>query len=88
MPVVGAQSWALGLIHEQTCSLLQPIAAFGKGSPADYTSGVAGVDARRATPPDPRLPRWGLLAGASSTSATHFVSPAKMLKLNQARAGG
>ena len=30
------------------------------GLKAGYSSGVAGVDARRATPPDPRPPRWGL----------------------------
>ena len=30
------------------------------GSNAGHRSGVAGVDARRATPPDPRLARWGL----------------------------
>ncbi len=30
------------------------------GSNAGHSSGVAGVDARRATPPDPRLARWGL----------------------------
>src|SRR5271165_3089883 len=29
-------------------------------SNAGHSSGVAGVDARRATPPDPRLARWGL----------------------------
>src|SRR5271157_4276241 len=32
----------------------------GHGSNAGHSSGVAGVDARRATPPDPRLARWGL----------------------------
>src|SRR5271157_5661207 len=32
------------------------------GSNAGHSSGVAGVDARRATPPDPRLARWGLAA--------------------------
>src|SRR5271157_6500051 len=30
------------------------------GSNAGHSSGVAGVDAGRATPPDPRLARWGL----------------------------
>ena len=30
------------------------------GSNAGHSSGVAGVDARRATPPEPRLARWGL----------------------------
>jgi len=30
------------------------------GSNAGHSSGVAGVDARGATPPDPRLARWGL----------------------------
>ena len=33
---------------------------WGHGSNAGHSSGVAGVDARRATPPDPRLVRWGL----------------------------
>src|SRR5208337_221823 len=33
------------------------------GSNAGHSSGVAGVDARRATPPDPRLARWGLAGG-------------------------
>src|SRR5208283_4447998 len=32
--------------------------------------GVAGVDARRATPPDPRLPRWGL-AGCRQLDPSH-----------------
>src|SRR5271157_5944609 len=36
---------------------------FGHGSNAGHSSGVAGVDARRATPPDPRLARWGLAGG-------------------------
>ena len=36
---------------------------------------VAGVDARRATRPDPRPPRWGSLAIASSTPATRLLSP-------------
>src|SRR5271157_493189 len=35
----------------------------GHGSNAGHSSGVAGVDARRATPPDPRLARWGLAGG-------------------------
>src|SRR5208282_5857636 len=30
------------------------------GLNAGHSSGVAGVDARRATPPEPRLARWGL----------------------------
>src|SRR5271165_7136242 len=34
--------------------------ASGHGSNAGHSLGVAGVDARRATPPDPRLARWGL----------------------------
>ncbi|MGZ3302442.1 MAG: MFS transporter [Isosphaeraceae bacterium] len=34
--------------------------AFGHGSNAGHSSGVAGVDARRATPLDPRLARWRL----------------------------
>ena len=45
---------------------------------------MAGVDARRATPPDLRLPRGGSLAVASSTPATQLLSLAKMLKLNHA----
>src|SRR5271157_5757268 len=32
----------------------------GQGSNAGHSPGAAGVDARRATPPDPRLARWGL----------------------------
>jgi len=43
---------------------------FGPGSKAAYTSRVAGVDARRATPPDPRLPRWGL-AGWRQLDPSH-----------------
>src|SRR5271165_115793 len=30
------------------------------GSNAGHSSGVAGVGTRRATPPEPRLARWGL----------------------------
>ena len=41
----------------ETCTSLNKILAWFKCS-AVY--GVAGVDARRATPPDPRLARWGL----------------------------
>ena len=48
------------------------------GSRAGYGSGVAGVDARRATPPDPRPPRWGQLAVASSIPATQLSSPARL----------
>src|SRR5271157_4213495 len=40
------------------------------GSKAGYSSGVAGVDARRATPPDPRPPRWGL-AGCCQLDPSH-----------------
>jgi len=35
-------------------------ATFRHGSKAVHSSGVADVDARRATPADPRLRRWGL----------------------------
>ena|SRR5208282_3649925 len=35
---------------------------------------VAGVDARRATRPDPRPPRWGSLAIATSTPAPAIVT--------------
>jgi len=40
------------------------------GSNAGHSSGVAGVDARRATPPDPRLARWGL-AGCLQPDPSH-----------------
>ena len=40
------------------------------GSKAGYSSGVAGVDTRRATPPDPRPPRWGL-AGCCQLDPSH-----------------
>src|SRR5208337_4678581 len=40
------------------------------GSKAGYSSGVAGVEARRATPPDPRPPRWGL-AGCCQLDPSH-----------------
>ncbi len=40
------------------------------GSKAGYSSGVAEVDARRATPPDPRPPRWGL-AGCCQLDPSH-----------------
>ncbi len=43
---------------------------FRHGSKAGYSSGVAGVDARRATPPDPRPPRWGL-AGCCQLDPSH-----------------
>jgi hypothetical protein len=51
-----------------------PATPFGskvwRGTNAGYTSGVAGVDARRATPPDPRLPRRGL-AGCRQLDPSH-----------------
>ncbi len=40
------------------------------GSNAGHSSGVPGVDARRATPPDPRLARWGL-AGCLQPDPSH-----------------
>ena len=40
------------------------------GSKAGYSSGVAGVDTRRATPPDPRPPHWGL-AGCCQLDPSH-----------------
>ena len=40
------------------------------GSRAGYGSGVAGVDARRATPPDPRPPRWAR-AGCCQLDPSH-----------------
>jgi hypothetical protein len=43
---------------------------FRQGSRAGHTSGVAGVDARRATPPDPRLPRREL-AGCRQLDPSH-----------------
>ena len=55
------------------------------GSNAGHSSGVAGVDVRRATPLDPRLARRGSLAVASSTPATPpLLSPAKIRELNHA----
>ena len=48
------------------------------GSRAGYGSGVAGVDARRATPPDPRPPRWGR-AGCCQLDPSHPTSsPARL----------
>jgi len=43
---------------------------FRHGSKAGHTSAVAGVDARRATPPGPRLARWGL-AGCRQLDPSH-----------------
>ncbi len=43
---------------------------FGSGSNAGNTSGVAVVDARRATPPGPWLPHWGL-AGFRPLQPSH-----------------
>jgi len=40
------------------------------GSKAGYSSGVGGIDARRATPPDPMPPRWGL-AGCCQLDPSH-----------------
>ncbi len=40
------------------------------GSKAGYSSGVAGDDARRATPSDPTRPRWGL-AGCCQLDPSH-----------------
>ena len=54
------------------------------GSNAGHSLVVAGVDARRATPPDPRLCAGGSLAVASSTPATPLWSPAKIRELNHA----
>ena len=52
----------------------RPATQFGskvsRGTNAGCTSGVAGVDARRATPPDPRLPRRGL-AGCRQLDPSH-----------------
>jgi hypothetical protein len=42
----------------------------GHGSKAGYSSGVAGVDARRATPPNPRPPCWGR-AGCCQLDPSH-----------------
>ncbi len=42
------------------------------GSKPGYSSGVAGVDARRAAPPDPRPPRWGL-AGCCPLDPSHLT---------------
>jgi hypothetical protein len=42
---------------------------FRHGSNAGHSSGVAGVDARRATPPGPRA-RWGL-AGCRQLDPSH-----------------
>src|SRR5271166_5264356 len=51
----------------------------GRGSNAGHSSAVAGVDARRATPPEPRLARWGL-AGCRLLDPSH--SAAKFRELN------
>ena len=45
---------------------------------------MPGVDARRATPPDPRLRAGGSLAVSSPTPATPLLSPAKIRELNHA----
>ena len=42
----------------------------GHGSNAGHSSGVAGVDAQKATPPDPRLATWGL-AGCRQLDPSH-----------------
>ena len=56
----------------------------GHGSNAGHSSGVPGVDARRATPPDPRLRAGGSLAVSGPTPATPLLSPAKIRELNHA----
>src|SRR5208337_304447 len=43
-----------------TTQVYPAFSGLGHGSNAGHSSGVPGVDARRATPPDPRLARWGL----------------------------
>ena len=48
--------WRPGVLLAATGTILFP----GHGSNAGHSSGVAGVDAGRAMPPDPRLARWGL----------------------------
>ncbi len=47
------------------------------GSNAGHSSGVAGVDARRATPPGPRLARWGL-AGCRQLDPSHPAAAARV----------
>ncbi len=58
----------LGRITAKSRCENKPI--FRHGSKAGYSSGVAGVDARRATPPDSRPPRWGL-AGCCQLDPSH-----------------
>ena len=48
------------------------------GSKAGYSSGVAGVDARKATPQIRGLRAGGSLAVASSIPATQLSSPARL----------
>ena len=72
----------------RTCHLKNPgfePCLVGHGSNAGHSSGVPGVDARRATPPDPRGWRTGgSLAVSSPTPATPLLSPAKIRELNHA----
>ena len=63
---------------------LRTVKLLRHGSNAGHSSGVPGVDARRATPPDPRLRAGGSLAVSSPTPATPLLSPAKIRELNHA----
>jgi hypothetical protein len=58
--------------------------AFRHGSNAGHSSGVAGVDARRATPQIQGWRAGSSLAVASSTTANPLLSPAKIRELNHA----
>ena len=49
---------------------LRTVKLLRHGSNAGHSSGVPGVDARRATPPDPRLAHWGL-AGCLQPDPSH-----------------
>src|SRR5208282_4995872 len=65
-----------------------PDSEFGdpERGPPGMRSGVAEVDARRATPPDPRLARWGL-AGCRQFDPSHpALATSKFRELNLVRA--
>ena len=81
LPVPVAACWHC---TAPTTELRKTYSEFGHGSNAGHSSGVAGVDARRATPQIRGWRAGGSLAVASSTPATPLFSPAKIPELNHA----
>src|SRR5208337_1075432 len=77
-PTASARSPRVNLAALRTVKLLR------HGSNAGHSSGVAGVDARRATPQIQGWRAGSSLAVASSTTANPLLSPAKIRELNHA----